>query len=335
MYHLSRPLFLHCETPLHAGSGSELGVIDLPIQRERHTGFPKIEGSSLKGALRERAEQVLKVDYQAKPKSDHTKDLELIFGPDAEDEAGLHAGALGFTDARLLLFPVKSMRGVFAWVTCPQVIKRFLQDMVVCRETMGPNLAETDVPKPEIGHCVVTKNSDLLISSQNRNVVLEEYAFEAQSHDASDELANWFMNNLFAGNTWWQEKVGSSLVMLHDEDFRDFVNLSTEVITRVKIDNESGTVADGALFTEEYLPAESILYSLVLAAPVFPVHKKSEDKQADPPKKLSFKSSNEESDAKAVMAFFEDIIHNHGQNRLQAGANATIGKGLIRTTFVN
>ncbi|MBK9462153.1 MAG: hypothetical protein IPN94_22720 [Sphingobacteriales bacterium] len=32
--------------------------------------------------------------------------------------------------------------------------------------------------------------------------------------------------------------------------------MSTEVITRTKIDNETGTVEDGALFTEEYLPTE-------------------------------------------------------------------------------
>ena len=57
MFKIARPLFLICETPLHAGSGDALGVVDLPIQRERHTGFPKIEASSLKGALRESFEE--------------------------------------------------------------------------------------------------------------------------------------------------------------------------------------------------------------------------------------------------------------------------------------
>ena len=57
MFQKSIPLFLVCESPLHAGSGSELGIIDLPIQRERHTNFPKIEGSSLKGCIREAFEE--------------------------------------------------------------------------------------------------------------------------------------------------------------------------------------------------------------------------------------------------------------------------------------
>ena len=59
------------------------------------------------------------------------------------------------------------------------------------------------------------------------------------------------------------------LVVLSDDDFGDFVHLSTEVITRIKINNETGTVQDGALFTEEYLPSETILYSLALTTPVF------------------------------------------------------------------
>ena len=48
----AKPFFIKVITPLHAGSGSDLGVVDLPIQREAHTAFPKIEGSSLKGAIR-------------------------------------------------------------------------------------------------------------------------------------------------------------------------------------------------------------------------------------------------------------------------------------------
>ncbi len=53
MFKKAKIMSLICETPLHAGSGSDLGFVDLPIQRERHTEFPKIEASSLKGAIRE------------------------------------------------------------------------------------------------------------------------------------------------------------------------------------------------------------------------------------------------------------------------------------------
>ena len=39
MYQHSDPIYLICETPLHAGSGDDLGIVDLPIQRKRHTYY--------------------------------------------------------------------------------------------------------------------------------------------------------------------------------------------------------------------------------------------------------------------------------------------------------
>ena len=44
-------LYLFTRTPLHVGAGSSVGAIDQPIQRERHTGFPIIPASSLKGTF--------------------------------------------------------------------------------------------------------------------------------------------------------------------------------------------------------------------------------------------------------------------------------------------
>ena len=35
-------LCLYAVTPCHAGSGASVGVVDLPIQRERHTNWPVI-----------------------------------------------------------------------------------------------------------------------------------------------------------------------------------------------------------------------------------------------------------------------------------------------------
>ena len=44
-------LGLHAQTALHPGSGTALGTVDLPVQRERHTHWPTIAGSALKGIL--------------------------------------------------------------------------------------------------------------------------------------------------------------------------------------------------------------------------------------------------------------------------------------------
>jgi len=326
MYQKAKPLFLICETPLHAGSGSDLGIVDLPIQRERHTSFPKIEGSSLKGALREAEEEFilqpfLKDASKKKLVKEKLKTLNIVFGHDNGALTGFRkeemdnlfdtqeggkikkgntdfAGAIGFTDARLLLFPVKSMKGVFAWATCPKVLRQFATDMKLTGLEDIPALPNANT---------VAEGSDLYISKSQQKVVLEEYTFEVAEDEKVTKLGAWLAKCLFEDkHSYWCDKIKKSIIVLPDDDFKDFVNLSTEVITRTKISNETGTVESGALFTEEYLPAESVLYALVLA------HREYR------------KASN--FDADKVLSFFDE----HLEEVIQIGGSATIGKGLVR-----
>src|SRR5262249_31435881 len=134
---LARLLFLHAQTSLHPGSGTALGTVDLPVQRERHTQWPTIPRSALKGILRDRCRAIAAAGYshdgadvgekergsrRRKANEDETSPLVAVFGPGAVDRETAHAGAVSLTDARLLAFPVRSLRGVFAWVTCPAVL---------------------------------------------------------------------------------------------------------------------------------------------------------------------------------------------------------------------
>jgi len=305
MYKLAKPFFIIAKTPLHAGSGQELGIVDLPIQRERHTGFPKIESSGLKGSIREVFESGIKeitVGDQTVNNSNRKKAISLAFGP---EEGDAHQGALGFTDARILLFPVKSMKGVFAWITCPKVIKRFKEDLNLCKNsgTIKRHFLEND---NQIKEKTVSNMNKLGI---NNNVILEEYAFDVKEDEDTKNFAK------FLASLLGIKEVEDKLVILSDDDFRDFVNLSTEVITRTKIDNETGTVQPGALFTEEYLPAETIMYSLALTTPIF-----NEEKGV-------FVAKNGKKEEELVMEFFENGL----PKVMQIGGNATIGKGIVRT----
>ncbi|HPS31138.1 MAG TPA: type III-B CRISPR module RAMP protein Cmr4 [bacterium] len=321
MFKKAVPFFIHTISPLHAGSGSDLGIVDLPIQRERHTSFPRIEGSSLKGAMREKFSELLKGTcnkdcecvYQEKyqddesykklvKKFDRFKDnpkeycraIQLTFGPES-DNGDDGAGALGFADARILLFPVKSAKGVFAWITCPRVLKQFETDM---------NIAEKDncslnVPEVHEGKCIAP--SGLTVGGK---IILEEYAFEIENNNFGaivTEISKFYNISGLA----------EKLVILSDDDFKDFVNLSTEVATRIRINPDTGTVAKGALFTEEYLPAETVLYSMALAHDVF-------------------RNNNIEiKTAENVIGFFKA---GHSEY-MQIGGNTTIGKGIVKITI--
>ena len=303
MFKQAKPLFLIVETPLHAGSGNDLGIVDLPIQREKHTDYPKIEASGLKGSIRE--------IFDAQGNKSET---DLVFGPEQGD---LHAGALGFTDARLLLFPVKSVKGVFAYVTCPAVLERFKYDLSICQ----PNIEFVDDLSDS--NAVTTKSG--LIVKDNK-IVLEEYTFAVSQNKECDAIADWITENVLPkdpGYNYWRDKMKRDMVVLTDDDFRDFVTLSTEVIARTKIDSETGTVAKGALWYEEYLPTDSILYSLALTTPIF--------KENDTDKgifQLTDQDKEEKRDeSEKVMDFFVDGL----PNVIQIGGNATVGKGIVRT----
>jgi len=221
----TKPFFIKVITPLHAGSGSDLGVVDLPIQRESHTGFPKIEASSLKGSIRSAFNSV--------------SNIEDIFG----SENGEKAGKLGFSDARILFFPVKSVKGIFAYVTCPMVLNRLQDDLKL--ETKNFTIPKITLRDEQ---CIVFSEKN----SIDKNVILEEYSFAIDDKQKPDIKFPYF------------DKVKERLVIISDDNFTHFVKNSTEVITRIKIDNDKGTVQQGGLFTEEYLPSESVMYALAL-----------------------------------------------------------------------
>jgi CRISPR-associated protein Cmr4 len=311
MYHSAHPLFIVCETPMHAGSGDDLGIVDLPIQRERHTAYPKIEGSSLKGALREAFEQKL-----------GKKDAKLLaaFGPESDDSGdNTYASCLGFSDARILLFPVKSMKGVFAWVTCPHVLNRLNNDL----QHTGLNLKIENIPMLAEGEAVINSNASQ-VRVNEKHVLLEEYAYELVGETSkivvgNEPLEKWLANSIFGTEkSYWKDKLEMDLVILNDNDFKAFVEHSTEVVTRIRIDNQTGTVADGQLFTEEFLPSESIMYSLVLSSPSF---KREGDVKI-------FKEAEDSTN------FFENTLNNNLKNVLQVGGDATIGKGIVRATLL-
>ncbi len=324
----SKIFFIIAETPLHPGSGGEItGIVDLPIQRERHTNFPKIEASGLKGCIREAfsslnkginiEEQTIrpkdKIKYKKDNKEKETDYLSLIFGPEDTEEA--HAGALSFTDARILLFPVKSLKGVFAWITCLMVLERFREDLKLIGESFNYSITE----KINEGSCWVSNESTIIIGDQ---IVLEEYTFKAKRNEEIKKISQFFAKKVFPEQEndvykFWREKLEKDLVILSDDDFEQFVTSSTEIITRTRIDDVTGTVKSGALWTEEYLPQDTILYSIAMASPI---RVESDDAKG------IFKANSNDKEAEKVLQFFEKGI----PEVIQIGGNQTIGKGIVR-----
>lgn len=179
----------------------------------------------------------------------------------------------------------------------------------------------TDYNIPVSGNYIISQESSLLFGGNK--VALEEYAFDVEVMDESlRKMICWIVESAIPdtpGCRFVRKKLMKDTVVISDEDFRDFANLSTEVVTRIRIKPETGTVAKGGLFTVEYLPVDSVLYSLVLASPVFT--NKSQKERED-----SFKDVAEEQQPTQIINVFTEKL----PELLQLGGNATLGKGLVR-----
>lgn len=98
----SKLYFVHCLTPVHIGSGQGVGLVDMPIMRERITEWPLLPGTSVKGVKREHFRQ--------------TKDKEMqwvnaAFGKAPGDQEGKdgNAGALVISDGRCWPFLLQAV----------------------------------------------------------------------------------------------------------------------------------------------------------------------------------------------------------------------------------
>jgi len=297
MYKKSAVLTFYAETPIHMGSGQSVSYVDLPIQRERHTSFPVLWSSGIKGVIRDLASRVW---------NDKNK-VETIFGP--EDGSSDFASCISITDAKILLYPVRSVKGVFAWITCPFVLKRFKEDLNAVGINFKYNdqdIKILDVPDDK----VFIASDNLKIQGQDK-VALEEFVFEAEVKNEVKELAG-FLKNFVHQNDLTKD-LGNHLAIVSDNVFKDFVNYAVEIRTRIRIDQTKGTVKEGALFSEELIPSESVFYSILFF-------------------KDSFKPGSN-MDAQKVFSEINSLLSDN--SLLQLGGDETTGKGYVRVKVFN
>ncbi len=263
-------LFLEALSPLHAGTGQSIGAVDLPIARERASGLPYLPGSSIKGSLRDRASVHL-----------DKKSTMGLFGPETA-EASEHAGSLAFGDAGLLLLPVRSVAGTFALVTSPLMLLRLARDAA----TAGKALAGLATSAREAGakalnpnhgvtaqaKCLLAEGSKLTTKVNGANrVVLEDFDLDPVTTPMANDHASNFADELAAllyptAGDPWRQFLKQRLCIVHDDLLSYLAQHGTDVVTRVAIDDDSKTVKQGQLWTEENLPVGTVL--LAIAEPM-------------------------------------------------------------------
>ncbi|SDU13440.1 CRISPR-associated protein, Cmr4 family [Pseudomonas pohangensis] len=288
MSNQSALLILTTETSLHAGTGQSIAGIDLPIQREVHTNWPCVFGSAVKGALRAKA------FHDKMP----TADVTDLFGPEHAAAAGerdtSHAGALLVGDAHLLLLPVRSLQSCFKWVTCPAVLRRVGRDA----KRLGLTTRLPGLPPLEPLQA---------LGSKDETVFLEEFRLEQQNNPRVEQLAGLLAP--LTGGALDKEELLQRLVVVHDDIFSFLAKNATSVNAHIAIDAATKTVRNSALWYEESLPPESVLYVPLTAT-------------------ASRRKGSNLSATEVLGVFAQQFPE--GRNWLQLGGNETTGMGWCR-----
>lgn len=261
-------LYLFTRTPLHVGAGASVGAIDQPVVRERHTGFPLIPASSLKGSFADQWEANLEQDKksflriktrkneQDEEVVDKVLDSAWLFG--SNNDKAAFTGALQFSEARLLAFPIRSAKGSFAWTTCPLLLNRAARDGVI------PKAKLEKLVEPPDDQAIFDEGNNSKLALGDK-LVIEEYTFKIATpgwpglNRLGEHLAS-----LLPEDAVWRE-IANRLVILSNGMMSFFAQNACEIAQHVRISDETGTAEGGALFNQENVPAETLFYALIHA----------------------------------------------------------------------
>jgi len=279
------------------------GSIELPVFRARE--FVRILIKARKDdKAREEVENRFSPLYS---------EYDKVFGP-YSPKGGFEKGALTITDASLLFYPVRTLKGLYALVTCPEILRRLKMPHIGL-------LKDSDIPQPDkgtvLGHPEALKKYML----NNNRLYFEDLNFKGDKNEIGVILLKslGFEGEMNKKNSDLY-KIASRLFIVHDDVFQYFVEFATQVMSRNKIDYNTGTVDKkiGGIWTEEHLPPETYLFSYL-----------EDDKKVVGKIKVKKNGSEQEKDATS----FEWIADKLDDNVIHLGGDETVGKGFVELRF--
>ena len=299
----ARLFHLHALSPLHCGTGQSVGVVDLPIARARATKLPIVPGSSLRGVLRQ---QVTDSDPDA---------ARTLFGPKTiTSDQDSFAGALAVGDAHLLMLPVRCLAGIVSYATSPFILRRYARDLA------RAGIATPALPREPTGNeAAVTPGSVNLVDGKGaeqgdrpggrRKLVLEDLDLTAREDTSLEDWATHVARTVHPGDDPGDAESRSDVIhrfaLLPDAIMDFLAETATEIRARIAIDPETGTVKAGALWYEENLPVEAVLWGV-----------------------FALSASNNREVPRSEEALAEDMPAS--DTLLQLGGKAGVGRGLVR-----
>lgn len=289
----AKVLFIQALTPLHIGVGRGEGAhVDLPVQRDEF-GLPTIWASSLKGALKDHA--------KSRDKSQDKKATLCVFGRDPGG-SGYDTSAAALLDAKLLLAPARSLRGVWLYVTSPHMLRTFLLYLESLNfQGLVRQAAEGLLQKAQ----GLSSRTALISSSNYLDAKGRMTINEIEYSGTVEQAAQNFLKALSQYVPSLAGVASAGLAVVSDDDVVGLVNRSMLVQYRVALNPETKTVKEGP-WSEEYVPQ----FALFVSGVVFKDRSCMEKKASD--------------------LFVELVFDGKKEAGVWVGGKETIGKGLVK-----
>ena len=288
MYEAARLLFARALTPLHVGIGrAESYYVDLPIQRDEFS-YPAIWASSLKGAIKAYLSNQVKKYLGSEP-----------------EERESRPSSISILDTRLVFIPARTISGVWTYITTSHLLgylKRYLDvyGEIEKNKQLTLNLDNVKKNVSDEKSAVSTKFlGKILLNEIELDVKKEDKLLEDTklAEILPEDIINIIRNQ--------------GIVVVSDVNNigLNIVNKSIVIQYRVKLKREEKVVETGALWSEEYLPIETIFVSLILCS------------------KYIERQSGISKDSSKVCEEFENEIN---KKVIYVGGKETIGRGLLK-----
>jgi CRISPR-associated protein Cmr4 len=225
---------------LHPGAGQSNGVIDLPVAREGHTGWPLAPDTGVKGALREHNREETWVDK--------------VYGkPDGAGEAMIGGG-------RLLLLPVRHLEGTYAWTTCPGLLERFWRDWRRLFGVQPFELTAIEKLTPKNRNDGKAKTALSGLSHDSNVIRLDDLAFGVETFDPKDQDIKDALGHIEAlmGGPPAASRLQGQVAVVTDAIFAEFAAYGLPVHAHNVLDENKQSLN---LWYEESLPPDTLLYA--------------------------------------------------------------------------
>lgn len=195
---LSIMLKLKCITNLHVGNGEvNYNIIDNEVEKDPITGYPIINASGVKGALREYFSKNTKLSIL----------VDDIFGSD--DQGNSTSGKLKFLEADMLTIPVRASSGNSAYYMVST--KEALDKYVECYKIFFNKVIKYYEEEAESGISVEGINLHEKINLQGESIyILSDKEFKELSLPV---IARNKLDNGISKNLWYEEIVPHKTVL--------------------------------------------------------------------------------------------------------------------------